>query len=347
MNRQGEKKTTIDEVARQCGVSKTTISRFLNGRYENISLETKERIHKVIVELDYRPNRSAQRLKASRSMLVGCIVGDIGSPFSALLVKGIISVCEAEGYQVLFADCDDDPARERAAIDGFLANRVDGLIVNTSGGNDENLLATRDSGIPVVLADRSLMKSDLLDTVAIPNHDKAFECVRLMKDYGYERVAFFTEGNRRISPRLLRYQGYLDAVRELFPGKEPEMYEFRREDIENCRSQIFAYRNKYPGERIGVLSVNGVTTQRLLHAFKDSGLTPGYDYGLCGFDDWSWLQLATPGVTSVAVDTKSVGAEAAMLLMERISGKRPMDAPAVMRELPTEIVVRGSTVREK
>ena len=113
MENQAERKMTIDMVAELCGVSKTTISRFLNGKYENMSAETREHIRQVIAEVDYRPNRSAQRLKASRSMLIGCVIGDISSPFSALLLEGITTVCEEAGYQVLFADSGENPRRER------------------------------------------------------------------------------------------------------------------------------------------------------------------------------------------------------------------------------------------
>lgn len=160
---------TIDKVAKLCGVSKTTISRFLNGKYENMSAETREHIRRVIAEVDYHPNRSAQRLKASRSMLIGCVIGDIGSPFSALLLKGITTVCEEAGYQVLFADSGENAKRERRAINGFLENRVDGLIVNTSGNNDSFLLELQNNGMPLVLADRQLMSSDKIDTVTTPS----------------------------------------------------------------------------------------------------------------------------------------------------------------------------------
>ena len=175
MDAQAEKKITIDQVAKLCGVSKTTISRYLNGKFENISAETRENIRQVIEELDYRPNRSAQRLKASRSMLIGCTIGDVSSPFSGLLLKGITRVCEAAGYQVLFADSAEDPKRERNAIQGFLQNQVDGLIVNSPGGNDMLLIETQERGVPIVLADRGLMQEDRLDTVASTDRQSAFD----------------------------------------------------------------------------------------------------------------------------------------------------------------------------
>ena len=312
MEKQTESKMTIDKVAELCGVSKTTISRFLNGKYENMSAETREHIRRVIAEVDYRPNRSAQRLKASRSMLIGCVIGDVSSPFSALLLKGITTVCEEAGYQVLFADSGENPRRERRAIRGFLENRVDGLIVNTSGNND------------------------------------AYDCVRFLLAQGYTRVAFFSETIGHISPRILRRQGYEEAVRDLAgPGVEPETYEFSAEDIEGCKSCLRVFRRKYPNERIAAFSANGASAQRLLVALKELNIEPGYDFGFCTFDDWNWLQIAKPGISAVALATVDVGAKAAELLLERISGRRPAGAKAVTVEIPSHFVVRESTPAQK
>jgi len=343
---QQDKKVTIDQVAKLCGVSKTTISRYLNGKFENISAETRERIRQVIEELDYRPNRSAQRLKASRSMLIGCIIGDVSSPFSGLLLKGITRVCEAAGYQVLFADSGEDPKKERSAIKGFLQNQVDGLIVNSTGENDGLLLETWERGVPVVLADRGLMQKGKLDTVSSTDWKSAFECVSFLASCGYTKIAFFTEGNRSIMPRLLRCSGYCAGIKSVFsPETEPIVYEFDRDNLDSCISRVKQFRDAFPKERIAILSVNGVTAQHILLALKTAGFSMGWDYGFCTFDDWTWFRIAPPGITSVAMCTEEIGAESARLLLERISGKRPYDAPAVYIEIPTKLNVRGSTCK--
>lgn len=348
MESQQNKKVTIDYVAKLCGVSKTTISRYLNGKYENISAETRERIRAVIEELDYRPNRTAQRLKARRTMLVGCVVGDVSSPFAGLLLKGITLVCEAAGYQVLFADSGESSKKEKSAIEGFLASQVDGLIVNSPGGNEELLLELHDRGVPIVLADRGLMESGRLDTVVSTDRKSAAECVSFLHDCGYTQIAFFSEGNHSITPRLLRYRGYQDGVKATMPaGAKPLIYEFDRKDTEDCIRCVKAFRDRFPGERIAILAVNGVTARSILLAFQAAGLTPGRDYGLCTFDDWTWLKLVPPGITSVAMNTERIGEESARLLLERISGERDFDAPAVYVEVPTRLKVRGSTVDEK
>lgn len=348
MDNQAESKLTIDQVAKLCGVSKTTISRFLNGKYENMSAETREHIRSVIAEVDYRPNRSAQRLKASRTMLIGCVIGDISSPFSALLLKGITTVCEEAGYQVLFADSGENPKRERRAIKGFLENRVDGLIINTSGNNDSFLLEQGKSGTPIVLADRQLMTPGQIDTVATPNKSAAYNCVRFLFERGYRRVAFFSETIGYVSPRILRQQGYEEAVRDFGPaGTEPETYEFAGDDMESCRNCLRDFYGKYPGERKAVFSSNGASAQRLLVALKEMNIEPGYDFGFCTFDDWNWLQIAKPDISAVAQATVEVGAKAAELLLERISGRRPAEAPAVNIEIPSRFVVRDSTPGER
>lgn len=345
MNKQPEKKVTIAQVAKLCEVSKTTISRYLNGKYENISEQTRERIRRVIAELDYRPNRSAQRLKARRTMLIGCVIADVSTPFSALVLKGITGVCEAAGYQVLFADSGEEPVRERGAIEGFLENRVDGLIVNATGGNDEFLISIQRRGIPVALADRGLSQEGLIDTAASTNEETAYRCVEFLLGCGYERVAFFTEGNRRITPRILRNKGYDRAVRALCPpGVEPQTYVFDRESEQSCLDCLRAFRSAHPGRRIAILSVNGVTAQHILLALRRTELELGRDYGLCTFDDWTWLRLAPPGVTSVSLGSELIGAKAAQMLLERIDGKRPPDAPAAYVEIPAKLMVRGSTL---
>lgn len=88
------KKITIKEVAEEAGVSKTTISHFLNNSYENMSKETKARIADLIERLDYRPSKQAQALKSKHSYLIGVVVADISNMYSSLLLKGIGSVLE-------------------------------------------------------------------------------------------------------------------------------------------------------------------------------------------------------------------------------------------------------------
>ena len=107
-------KVTIADVAARTGFSKTTISRFLNGKYEFMSEETRKRISEVIKDIEYKPNRMARSLRLQQSHMIGVIVSDISNPFSAILYTGISEYCEQHGFTVLLADAGDDPDKENA-----------------------------------------------------------------------------------------------------------------------------------------------------------------------------------------------------------------------------------------
>lgn len=346
MENRSEKKITIDQVAKACGVSKATISRFLNGRYENISPATCERIRSVIDELGYRPNRSAQRLKSGRSMLIGCVVGDMESPFAGMLLRGISAVCSAAGYQVLFAHSGENAAAERKAIEEFVENSVDGLIVNTAGGNDAFLSDIDRSGTPVVLADRGLETPGILDTVCLNNCDAAYQCVSYLLACGYTRIAFFSEGNGRVYPRVRRAFGYTSAVEQLCPEHpEPLIFEFSRHDGKGCSSALEKLCGMFPGERCAIISVNGMTAQDVLLSARELGIRFGRELGFITFDDWDWLRLADPAPTAVNLNSESLGTRSAELLMQRIAEKGQPHSP-MYTELPVKLIVRASTVME-
>jgi len=339
-----ESRVTIDQVARLAGVSKATVSRCLNGRYDAISDETRERVEEAIESLQYRPNRMAQGLKTKNSRLIGCLVSDISSPFSALVVKGVNSVCTAAGYQLLLVDSGDDPAQERTAVRELLEHQVDGLIVNTTGKNDEYLISLRKQGVPLVLADRCLSEPGMLDTVATENYHITYQCIAFLRTLGYEQVAFFTQGNDNVSPRILRYQGYCDALRDSFGQRGHErLCSVRAEDKAGCVRLLDQFRASFPGQRLAAFAVNGQALLGLLQGVQTAGIQMGSRFGVCGFDDWGWASLIPPGITTIVQDSWLVGRRAAELLIERVTGTGPADP--VYEELPNRMEVRGSTVR--
>lgn len=339
MEKTQSSKLTINKVAELCGVSKTTISRYLNGKYDNMSAETRERIGTVIAGLDYHPNRTAQRLKAQKSMLIGCVIADVGNPFSALLLRGISNVCEHSGYQVLYADCHEDPACERRAIEGFLENRVDGLLINTTGGNDDFIIELRDK-LPVVLVDRLINGADF-DSVASPNYESAYNTTKLLLGMGYENIAVITEIRKNITPRVDRYLGYAAAMEEA--GLTPTVFENAGDNVPGTAAFLSKFAADNMGKRIAMLCINGVAALDAVRASYAIGLRIGYELGCFTFDDWTWLQLAKPGISAVVLGTEEKGSESARLLLHRIDN---CDAEAETQHIivKTLTVVRDSTV---
>lgn len=342
MENPSKNKLTINKIAELCGVSKTTISRFLNGKYDNMSPETRERISRVITESGYHPDRTAQRLKAQKSMLIGCVIADAGSPFSAILLRGVASFCESAGYQVLFSDSNEDPAKERRAIEDFLNSRVDGLIVNTTGGNDRMLSKLKDT-LPLVLVDR-LAEGSGFDYVASDNHEICYSLTQRLLEMGYENIAIVSEKLKHITPRIDRHRGYCDAAKTA--QLSPTLFELDDSGRDGgCGEFLKAFIAENKGRRVALICSNGVAAMSVLIASQELGIELGYDFGCVTFDDWQWLKLSRPHISAVNLGTEEKGIKAAELLIRRINGE---DIPEHESKIviPATIKYRSSTVSE-
>lgn len=333
---------TINEVAAKAKVSKTTISRYLNGKYEYMSAETKERIEKVIEELDYRPSNIARSLKSKNSGVIGCIIADIGSPFSSIVVKGINDVCNEAGYRVLFANTDNDPENEINSIQSLMDNKVDGLIINTTGFNDKYLIDLKKNGLNIVLADRCLKDRKLMDTVATDNYNATYKCIEFLYEQGYKKIAFFTQDMGANSTRYLRHDGYKDALYNFYKiDGNNYTYIVESNDGDKCDKEVMKFFNDCDGEAGAIFTVNGVTLLNVLNSINRMNIKISDDIGICGFDDWGWASLIPPGITTITQKSYECGVKAADMLIQRI--KNSKESQPQYLELPAKLIIRGST----
>lgn len=335
-------RATIKDVAEMAQVSKTTISRYLNGQYEFMSVETKEKIEEVIRELEYRPSNIARSLKTKKTGLIGCIIADIGSPFSSIVVKGINDVCKQMGYHVIFANTDNNPDSEKESINSLLDNKVDGLIINTTGKIDDYLIELNNYGVKIVLADRCLKSINKIDTVATDNYRATYNCMKFLYKQGYKKIAFFTQDTTDNSSRYLRHYAYMDAVKNLYNiNGEDFTYIIDEKNMDLCEKNLIDFEKKCNGETGVIFTVNGVTLLNVLHGMKNLNIKITGNLGICGYDDWGWASLIPPGITTITQDSYECGVQSAKLLISRINNDKIGKSKYV--ELPAEIVIRGST----
>lgn len=341
--KKNQNKVTINDVAKKSGVSKTTVSRYINGHYDMMSDEVGVRIQKVIDELGFRPSRIAQNLKAKHTAILGCVIADISSPFAASLVEGVSDICTKNDYQVLFVNTSNNPKREREAIESLLDSKVDGLIVNTAGHNEEFLHQVRNTGVPIVIADRYLNGDNLIDTISSTNYQSTFECIEYLYNQGYDKVYFFGQalGNNRT--RVIRHQAFLDAHNKYFDEVESHTYFItdHHNDEQVVEGLMHLYERSKSGENIAVFAVNGMMMLDILVAMKKLNIHVGKDLGLCGFDDWTWADLIGPGITTIRQDTYQLGARSTRRLLQLIQSDSQVQPKLV--ELPTQLMKRGST----
>lgn len=132
-------RVTIGDVARATGVSITTVSRFINGQYNQMSDETRQRLQEAIERLGYIPNSAAQSLKSGRSRLIGVILSNIAHPYWSAVLSGVEEACRQLGYATIISNAGDNPELERHYIKVLVNKQVDGLLLNPTGHNLETI----------------------------------------------------------------------------------------------------------------------------------------------------------------------------------------------------------------
>lgn len=334
---------TIKSVAERAGVSKSTVSRYLNQKYECMSSETRERIARVIAELNYHPNALARSLKQKNTHTIAVIVANILNPFSTSAVRGIEDYCKESGFSLILCNADDDPIKEKEYIMMLMSKQIDGLIINTTGQNNELLLDISHK-IPVVLIDRKVPEVKV-DTIAFNNIKGAYEAVRHLITLGHKQIAAFVAVPcKSISPRAERLEGYKQALQDFgIPLRSELVVETsldQGEVLEKIK-QIMELSDR----PTAVFGINNLMTMAIIKALRKLNISIPKDLAVVGVDDWEWADLLEPPVTVVAKPNYDMGISAAKLLIKRINNPSKRRRATLVVYEPT-LIVRKSCGKE-
>ncbi len=340
------KKPTISDVAKAAGVSKTTVSRYINGKYELMGQDTCERLRMVIEMTGYRPSDVARSLKSHHSKMIGVIISDISTPFSSALISGINQVLVEADYIPIFVNCENNSKKELEYAKSLLAKDVDGLLVNSCSFDNPYLVKLDCNGFPVVLLDRPI-KDHNFDIVASNIKRPIAELMYHLKQQGFCAPYMFTQELSASSTRALRHDAFLESATEIFELEDPvqnirNINISKPEVTEKYIKDILETENGTPA----FIGVNTMTTLNTVNVLKHMGARIPKDVGVCGPDDWSWGQklewagLIEPGITTYVIKAEEIGAKAAELLLSRLNGTATEKRQVI---LDSEIVVRGST----
>ena len=335
-------RATIADVAKAAGVSKATVSRFLNHRERLLSPDIAARVEAAVAQLDYTPSPMAQALSRGRSRLIGLIVADITNPYSVAVLRGAEKACQDAGYLVMLFNLGNDVDREREAIDALTGYQVDGFILNTLGRGAGLVDADALHGKPAVLVDRRHAGMHT-DFVSLDNAAAMKSACGHLVDGGFRELLYITEPLKGVSSRRERSAAFGACMKAHEPRVSGEVFECAGEDSEGLDAALRAlHKRARRGRRAAVLAGNAVVTLRVATAMARLGLRFGADVGFVGFDDPEWAPLIGPGLTAVAQPTDAIGRTAAACLIERLQG---LEGPPRQLLLPGELVIRGSSSR--
>lgn len=338
---------TLADVAKRAGVSKTTVSRYLNGHFHQMSPETRERVREAIEALDYRPNLMAASIKTKRTRTIGVLVSNITNPFFSELVQAIEETAAEAGYSVVLASTGDDPEKEKQYVSILRERQVDGLIATTSGGNAELYRQLHESGFPIVLVDR-LIPSLPLDAVLLNNEKGVRDVLQYLYRLGHRHMVAVTGRPAELTPRLERVQAFEAFVAEQrLPVSAEHVIVEAPNEAGGYRAalRLLAMATR----PTAVLSTLNVMSLGLLQCFNDKGVRIPRDLSLITFDDVPWCKVVQPALTVVDQPVGDFGVHAVSLLLQRLEEARsgqgePMAATIqaeVIRLTPT-LIIRDS-----
>lgn len=327
---------TIVDVAREAGVSPSTVSHVINST-RFVSDEVKQRVYAAMESLDYHPNALARSLRTKETRIIGVVVSDVTNPFFTSIVRAIEDHVIKYGYNIMLCDTDEQPEREETYIRLLMSKRVDGLIVAPSSGSVELLSSVDESGVPIVLLDRQAQGLDV-DAVLCDNIEGAYQAVLHLLRLGHRRIGIIT-GRLEVSTGADRLTGYCKALREFDIPIDDSLIKsanFRRDHAYNRAFELLDTKNA----PTAIFSCNNVMTAGALQAIRETGLNVPDDVSLVGFDDCEWAALMDPPLTVVQQPLQEIGIKAADLLLRRIK-KTPVETsrPVVLKP---RLVVRGS-----
>ena len=330
---------TIDDVSTIAGVSKTTVSRYLNGKFEHMSDKTKVKVKKAIDELKFRPNLTARTLKSQKTNLIGVIVTDIANPAYAHLIRGVIDECAKEGYQVITACSNEEIEREKEYTQAMIDRQVEGLVVSLVDYNEfSHLENLKEQGARIVLADRTISRP-VLDIVTTDNYEMTKDAIRYLYGIGFERVALFSPDLLKSKVRFERYSAFLNQSKEYVD--DPNGIAYVLTEQEDYISALLDFTTSNPSKRLAAFASTPVALLNLLSAVNKNGLDVPTDIGVCGYDNLPWTELISGGITVVEQPFYEVGAKSARLLINKINGHEENGSQYVV--LKSKLIVRNST----
>lgn len=326
---------TIMDVAREAGVSYSTVSRVMNN-YKHVSPEKRERVMNAMTRLGYVVNQQARSLAGGRSQVVGLLVPEVGNSYIGQIMHGVDDEIAHAQYDLMLYTTHRRQTKESIFVKMLTRGMTDGLILLLPLYPHAYLEELRASNFPYVVVDHQGF-DDFSSTVTAANWQGAYGATEYLIELGHRRIGFIS-GTSILDSAVERLRGYKDALRVnnipfdanlVVNGdfRQPVAYEVTQAllDLAKPPTAIFAS--------------SDLTAFGAIEAVRNRGLSIPDDMSIIGFDDVPEAAWGHPALTTVRQPLREMGRLATQTLLKFIDDPtRPMER----LELPTELIIRES-----
>ena len=331
---------TMADIAKDLDVSVVTVSKALRNK-GSISAATRKRVLQRAKELNYQANWVARSLVTRRTFTIGLLLPDIRHPFFADIAKAIAEIVRPHDYHVIISYFEEDAELEKTEAESLVARQVDGLILASAQapGQRELFERFRERKVPFVLIDRP-MAGVAASFVGADNEAIGKLATEHLIAQGCRRIAHLRGPGMGIAEA--RMKGYLQALKAHKLATPQEYVEHASyDDDTGYRAMQKLLRTRPIPD--GVFCYNDPVAVGAMRALADAGLNVPRDVAIIGAGNVHYSDLLSVPLSTVEQGARQIGTEAAELLMQQITSKRPVQPKKIL--IVPKLVVRNSTQR--
>lgn len=332
----------IYDVAREAGVSRSTVSRVLNN-HSGVNEETRQKVLDVMERLSYQPNTNARSLASRETKMIGVITKHIGNTFYADFMKNIHISAEGLGYGTLF--CFSNPNNpDSTDYSRALIGKVDGILfVGEKTVSREQLKRLEKSHIPMAIIENEETKHAII-SVNIDNFEAAYNATEYLLLLGHRKIAHIS-GNDSFFELRERARGYKAAFKKNSIPIDESLIQFGRWSAAETMKKTHLLFEQHP-DLTAAFCANDIIAAGAVQAAVARGLKVPEDFSVVGFDDMIIPELIPyqlPSITTVRQPKKQMAEYAVKALVDWIeTGIISED-----KVFQTEFVIRNSTALKK
>ncbi|MEM9228503.1 MAG: LacI family DNA-binding transcriptional regulator [Pseudomonadota bacterium] len=331
-----DRRPTIKDVAKEAGVSKSTVSLVLQNS-PLVREDTRVQVRKAMARLGYVYNRSAANLRSASTGLIGLIINDLRNPFFTEFAAQLQMELAGKGYAVVLGNINEDPDVQSSMINALIEHGVSGFILSPAyGGQEKPFEAIARAGLPAIQVLRKVDECGASFPFTAPDYQSGSKlATQHLFDQGCQRIAFVGGLDGRAVTQE-RMSGYLEVVRER--GQEPHV--LTGEASQQFGVQTAGYLSGQVPTVDGALCFNDLVALGLIAGSVAAGVKVGTDLRVVGFDDIEGCLHSLPPLTSVSCAMPEFARNVSQQMLEWLNHGT---VPATDVRTPVELKIRHSS----
>ena len=315
--------STIWDVAKLAGVSKSTVSRVMNNG--SSSDEARKAVLDAIKKLNYQPSCFAKNIRTQKSMTIALMIPDASNFFYTEMFKAIEQIAYEHEYMVILCDTQNSTDSEIEYAEKLLQRRIDGLIYCTYKMDRiaQNYFLTLSRKLPIVFADNSFRMYEGISLVATEGYSSTRNATRFLYHKGCRHIAYINFP-KDVHVTYHRYEGYLKGLEDCGLASNPELVYFPpSERIMSARDMGFngaKYLLSSGAKVDAIMAAADPIAMGAIKYLKYLGIQIPGDMRIIGFDNNEFCEVIDPMLTTIAQPISKIGTTAARILFNKIAG---------------------------